>query len=65
MLSYCLECEKNTESINSKISKTSNRIIIFSFKYEVCNSKELSRLVSQLGIRTPLNKIQLLGDIIF
>ena len=24
MLSYCLKCKKNTESINSKVSETSN-----------------------------------------
>ena len=24
MLSYCLKCRKNTESINSKVSKTAN-----------------------------------------
>ena len=24
MLSYCLKCKKNTESINSKVSKTAN-----------------------------------------
>ena len=24
MLSYCLKCKKNTESINSKVSKTTN-----------------------------------------
>ena len=24
MLSYCLKCKKNTESINPKVSKTAN-----------------------------------------
>ena len=24
MLSYCLKCKKNTESINPKVSKTTN-----------------------------------------
>ena len=49
MLSYCLKCRKNTESINPKVSKTSNG----------------KGLLSNLGLRTPLNKIPVLGDILF
>ena len=38
MLSYCLKCKKNTESINPKASKTSNGKTIMLSKCAVCNS---------------------------
>ena len=73
MLSYCLKCKKDTESINPNVSKTNNgKTMIFS-KCAICGSKK-SRfikqqqaigLLSNLGIRTPLNKIPLLGNILF
>ena len=74
MLSYCLKCQKNTESINPRVSATSNgRIIILSKCASKCGSKkskfikkqEAKRLLSSLGIRTPLSKIPLLGDVLF
>ena len=73
MLSYCLNCIKNTESINPKVSKTSNGKTMALSKCVVCGSKkskfikdqQAKRLLSNLGIRTPLNKIPLLGDILF
>ena len=34
MLSYCLKCKKNTESINPKVSKTTNgKIMILSYDF--------------------------------
>ena len=73
MLSYCLNCIKNTESINPKVSKTSNGKTMVLSKCVVCGSEkskfikdqQAKRLLSNLGIRTPLNKIPLLGDILF
>ena len=73
MLSYCLKCKKNTESINPKVSKTSNGKTMVLSKCAICDSKkskfikeqQAKRLLSNLGIRTPLNKIPLLGDILF
>ena len=70
MLSYYLKCRKNIESINPKA--TSDKTVILS-KCAICGSKKLKfikeqqakRLLSNLGIRTPLNKIPLLGDILF
>ena len=61
MLSYCFKCRKNTESKNPKVV---NGRIIFSSKYEVCNSKkskfikeqEASGLLSSLGVKTLLKK---------
>ena len=73
MLSYCLKCKKNTESINPKVSKTTNGKTMMLSKCVVCVSKkskfikeqQANGLLSNLGIRTPLNKIPLLGDILF
>ena len=73
MLSYCLKCKKNTESINPKVSKTSNGKTMVLSKCAICDSKkskfikeqQAKRLLSNLGIRTPSNKIPLLGDILF
>ena len=65
MLSYCLKCKKNTESIDPKVSKTSNNKTIILSKCVVCGSKkskfikeqQAKGLLSNLGIKTPLNKI--------
>ena len=73
MLSYCLKCKKNTESINPKVSKTTNGKTMMLSKCIICGSKkskfikerQAKGLLSNLGIRTPLNKIPLLGDILF
>ena len=73
MLSYCLKCKQNTESINPKVSATSNGRTMVLSKCAVCGSKkskiiknqEAKRLLSSLGIRTPLSKIPLLGDVFF
>ena len=78
MLSYCLKCKKkkkkkNTESINSKVSKTSNGKTMILSECAICGSKkskfikeqQAKRLLSNLGLRTPLNKIPILGDIFF
>ena len=73
MLPYCLKCKKNTESIDPKFSATCNgRTMIFS-KCAICGSKkskfikkqEGKRLLSNLGTRTPLSKIPILGDVLF
>ena len=73
MLSYCLKCRKNTESINPKVLKTTNGKTVILSKCATCGSKkskfnkeqQAKVLLSNLGIRTPLNKIPLLGDILF
>ena len=73
MKSYCLKCRKDTENINTKDSKTSkNRIMVLS-KCAICGSKksrfiknqEAKGLLSNLGIKTPLSKVPILGDILF
>ena len=73
MLSYCLKYKKNTESINPKVLKTTNGKTIILSTCAICCSKkskfikeqQAKALLSNLGIRTPLNKIPLLGDILF
>ena len=73
MLSYCLKCKKNTESIDPKVSKASNGKTIVLSKCAICGSKkskfikeqQAKGLLSNLAIRTPLNKIPLLGGILF
>ena len=72
MLSYCLKCKRNTESINPKVSKTINdKPIIISTcairgskKSKFIKQQEAKGLLSNLGLRTPLNKISVLGDIL-
>ena len=73
MLSHCLKCKKNTESINPKVSKTtSGKAMILSTcakcgskKSEFIKEQEAKGLLSNLGLRTLLNKIPVLGDILF
>ena len=73
MLSYCLKCRKNTESINPKVLKTTNNKTMILSKCAICGSKkskfikeqQAKGLLSNLILRTPLNKIPLLGDILF
>ena len=73
MLSYCLKCRKNTESINPKVLKTTNGKTMILSQCATCGSKkskfikeqQAKGLLSNLGIRAPLNKIPLLGDILF
>ena len=73
MLSHCFKSRSNTESINPKVSKTSNvKAIILSTcaisdskKSKFIKQQEVKGLLSNLGLRTPLNKIRVLGDILF
>ena len=73
MKSYCLKCRKDTENINPKVSKTSNGRTKLLLNCAICNSKKLrfiknqvaKGLLSNLGIRTSLSKVPILGDILF
>ena len=72
MKSYCLKCKKDTESINPRVSNTSNGKTMLLSNCAKCGSKksrfiknqEAKELLSNLGIRTPLSKVPLLGDIL-
>ena len=73
MLSYCFKCKRNTKSKNTKFSKTTNGRAIILSTCAICGSKkskfikeqEAKGLLSNLGLKTPLNKIPVLGDILF
>ena len=72
MSSYCLKCRKNTESINPRVSKTNNGKTMILSKSAICGSKKsrfikkqkASGILSNLGLKIPLNKIPLMGDIL-
>ena len=73
MESYCLKCRKDTENIDLEISSTSNGRAMILSKCVICGSKksrfiknqEAKGLLSKLGIKTPLSKVPILGDILF
>ena len=73
MLSYYLKCRKNTESKNPKLVRTKNGRKMLLSKCAVCDSKrskfikeqKAGGLLTSLGIKTPLNKIPLLGPLLF
>ena len=73
MFTYCLKCSKNTKNKDAKMVKTKNGRLTLSSKCAVCGSKksrfmkeqEAERLLSNLGIKTSLSKIPLLGDVLF
>ena len=73
MKSYCLKCTKDTENINPRVSKTSNNRTMILSKCAICGSKksrfiknqEANRLLSNLGIKTLLSIVPILGDILF
>ena len=73
METYCLKCKKNTKNINPKIPSTSNGKSMILSKCAICGSKKLrfiknqeaKGLLSNLGIKTPLSKVPILGDILF
>ena len=77
MLYYCLKCKKkkkkNTDSINPRVSATSNGRTVILSKCAICGSEkskfiknqEAKGLLSSLGIRAPLSKIPLSGDVLF
>ena len=67
-----LKCKKNTKNIDPKISSISNGKSMILSKCAICGSKksrfiknqEAKGLLSNLGIRTPLSKVPILGDIL-
>ena len=73
MLSYCLKCRKNTGNIYPNVSKNNNGKSMMLSKCAICGSEKskfnkkqgASGILSSTGIRTPLNKIPVLGDILF
>ena len=66
MLTYCLKCKKDTESVDLKIK---NGRLMLLWKCDVCGSKKSKFIKEQeakgLFIKGPLSKVSLLGDILF
>ena len=73
MKSHCLKCRKDTENINPKVSSTSNGKAMILSRCAICGSRksrfiknqEAKSLLSNLGIRTPLSKVPILGNVLF
>ena len=73
MESYCLKCKKHTKNIDLQVSSTSNGKFMILSKCAICGSKkskfinkqEAIGLLIKLGIKTPLSKIPILGDVLF
>ena len=74
MLSYCLNyLILNKVNINPKVLETNNGKTMILSKCTICSSKkskfikeqQAKGLLSNLGLRSPLNKIPVLGDILF
>ena len=61
---YCLSCRKYTKSTNPRIVKSKNDRSMIQSNCAICNSKksrfikeqQAKGLLSNLGIKTPLNK---------
>ena len=72
MKSYCLKCKKGTENTNSRVSNTSNGRTMILSKCTIRGSKksrfikdqDAKGLLSNLGVRTPLSKVPILGGIL-
>ena len=73
METHCLNCKKNTKNIDLKMSSSSTGKAMILSKCPICDSKksrfiknqEAKGLLSNLGIKTPLSKVPILGDILF
>ena len=69
---YCLKCRKDTDNINPRVQGTSNGRAMILSKCATCGSRksrfiknqEAKRLLSNIGPRTPLSKVPMLGDIL-
>ena len=73
MESYFLGCKKYARSINPRVSGTINGKAMILSKCATCGSKksrfiknqEAKGLLCNLGVKTPLSKVPILGDILF
>ena len=73
METYCLKCKKSRKNVDPKNFGTSNGKSMILSKCAICSNKksrfiknqEAKGLLGNLGIKTPLNKVPILGDILF
>ena len=69
MLTYCVQCRKDTEKIDPKMVRTKYNKLIMLSKCPVCRIKKsrfvkeqkANGLLSNLGMKTPFSKIPLLN----
>ena len=69
MKTYCLKCKKDTDNIDPKMFRTKNNRLLMQSKCTVCYNKksrfikeqDAKGLLSNLAIKTTLNKIPLLN----
>ena len=69
MLTYCVQCRKDTEKIDPKMVRTKYNKLIMQSKCPVCRIKKsrfvkeqkAKGLLSNLGMKTPFSKISLLN----
>ena len=72
MESYCLKFKKHTKNIDPQISSTSNGKFMILSQCAICGSRKSKSIkkqdpkgiLSSLGIKIPLSKISLLGDVL-
>ena len=63
-----MRCKKYTKNINPRVSNTSsgkNKLYYQNVQRAVVKHQEARGLFSNIGLRTPLSKIPLLGDAFF
>ena len=68
-----MRCKKYAKHINPRVSNTSNGKTMTSLKCTMCGNEksryiknqEAKGLLSNLDLRTPLDKLLILGDILF
>ena len=73
MKSYCLKCKVDSKNIDLRVSNTINGRTMILSKCAICSSKKSRFIKNQkakgllinLGVRTPLSKIPILGEILF
>ena len=73
MESYSFKCKKNTKNIGPQVSNTNNGELMILSKCAICDSRksnflkkqDAKRILCSLGIKTPLSKVFLLGDVLF
>ena len=71
MESYRLKCKKYTKNINPQVFSNGKLMILskcaicISKKSKFIKNQEAKGLLSELGIKTPLSKVPLLGDFLF
>ena len=70
MLAYCLKCRRKKQKVKTPRSNTNVFIKIRSAvrdskKSRFMKNQEANGLLSNLGLKTPLSKIPLLGNILF